>query len=67
MRMARELVESREGQRLELNALIKACVDHVLRNPQAKCDNRRSDFIWAIEALVAANQVEVSDCYVRLQ
>jgi len=67
MRMARELVESGEGRRLAVNSLIEACVDQVPRDPQAKCDNRRRDFMRAIEALVAANQIDVSDGYVKLQ
>lgn len=66
IRIARELVESGEGRRIPLNELIKACIDQVLRGRQAKCDNRRRDFMRAIEALVAANQVEVSDGYVQV-
>lgn len=67
MRVARELVALEEADgKVSVDTLLEACVVQVPRG-ESKCDNRRRDFLRAVEAMVSANQMDISTGYVDLK
>lgn len=66
LKTVRDLVDIGDD-RVNASTLIEAAVNQIPKDEAAKCDNRRRDVLRAIESLIAANQIAVTDGLVELR